>query len=69
LTTNSIREITIRILKEKQKPMTIKEISEYVLKERTLRSNTPLATISAVLQRSSEFVRVGKGTYYLKNQN
>lgn len=61
----SIEEIARILIKENNRPMTIKEITQKVLERKTLTTKTPHSSVSASLQRSSLFKRVGKGTYDL----
>ena len=66
--TESCAELAIKILKNEGKPMRIREITRKILEIRQLKSKTPASTVSAMLQRSSAFKRVGLGTYYLNEE-
>lgn len=58
---NSIRSIAYRVLKKKNKPMSVREIAELILKEIELKGKTPKKSVSSVLQRCHEFVKVSNG--------
>ncbi len=63
----SIHAITLKILKEHNKPMTIKEITPLVLKQKKFSGKNPRQSISSILQRSQYVKRVSKGTFQLIN--
>lgn len=48
----SVQGIIIRFLKTKKEPATMKEITEHVLQQRKLDTETPGHTIRGVIQRS-----------------
>ena len=62
----SILSIALKLLKESEKPMNVKEITKLVLEEKSLIGKTPYNTISAILQRSDLVTKIGKATYVLK---
>jgi len=62
---NSVHAIAIKVLKENGSPMTIKEITKSVLKQREIKSKTPYNSVSAVMQRSKFIKKVGRGKYTL----
>ncbi len=49
---DSIHGIIIKFLKLKQKPVTMREITDYVLQQRKLDTKTPGQTIRGVILRS-----------------
>ena len=53
---DSIHGIIIRFLKSEKKPISMKEITAHVLKQKKLNSDTPGNSIRGVLQRS-KFIR------------
>lgn len=57
--------IALKILKESERPMNVKEITKIVLEKKSFKGKTPYNTISAVLQRSDRVTKVGKATYAL----
>ena len=62
----SVLSIALKLLKESEKPMNVKEITKLLLEEKSLTSKTPYNTISAILQRSDLVTKIGKATYVLK---
>ena len=64
---NSSLAIILKLLKESDSPMTVKELTNLVLEEKQLSGKTPERTISAVLQRSHRVVKVGKATYAIND--
>ncbi len=60
----TVKDIITRILEKSNRPLSIKEITKEVLKEKMVSSNT----ISMVLQKYDDFVRVSKGVYALKGK-
>ena len=62
----SVLSIALKLLKESEKPMNVKEITKLVLEEKSLIGKTPYNTISAILQRSDLVTKIGKATYVLK---
>ena len=65
---NSSLAIILKLLKESDSPMTVKELTKLVLEEKQLSGKTPERTISAVLQRSHRVVKVGKATYAIDDK-
>ena len=65
---NSSLAIILKLLKESNPPMTVKELTKLVLEKKQLSGKTPDRTISGVLQRSDRVVKVGKATYTINNQ-
>ena len=65
---NSSLSIILELLKESDKPMTVREITKLVLEKKTFTTKTPERTISAVLQRSKRVIKVGKATYAINEQ-
>ena len=65
---NSSLAIILKLLKESDSPMTVKELTNLVLEEKQLSGKTPERTISAVLQRSHRVVKVGKATYAIDDK-
>jgi len=65
---NSSLAIILKLLKESDSPMTVKELTKLVLEEKQLSGKTPERTISAVLQRSNRVVKVGKATYAINDK-
>jgi len=65
---NSSLAIILKLLKESDSPMTVKELTKLVLEEKQLSGKTPERTISAVLQRSYRVVKVGKATYAINDK-
>ena len=65
---NSSLAIILKLLKESDSPMTVKELTNLVLEEKQLSGKTPERTISAVLQRSYRVVKVGKATYAIDDK-
>ena len=65
---NSSLAIILKLLKESNSPMTVKELTKLVLEKKQLSGKTPDRTISGVLQRSDRVVKVGKATYTINNQ-
>ena len=63
---DSIRKIAYDILKNSENPMKVKEIVTQVLEKKQLQTKTPASTISAILQRSNDFVKTDRGTYTIK---
>jgi len=49
---NTIHGNIIKFLKASKEPKSMKEITEHILKERSLNTNTPNNTIRGVIQRS-----------------
>ena len=47
----SVLSIALKLLKESEKSMNVKEITKLVLEEKSLIGKTPYNTISAILQR------------------
>lgn len=64
---DSVHARVISILKEFDKPMTTKEITDIILEQRSISSKNPYTTVSAILQRSQYTERVGRGTYAIKS--
>ena len=62
----SVLSIALKLLKESEKPMNVKDITKLVLEEKSLIGKTPYNTISAILQRSDLVTKIGKATYTLK---
>lgn len=60
----SVKEIIERVLKAAERPLTIKEISKEVLKEKMISPNTIVLTLQ---KYKDKFERVEKGVYQLKN--
>ena len=65
---NSSLAIILKLLKESDSPMTVKELTKLVLEKKQLSGKTPERTISGVLQRSDRVVKVGKATYALNDK-
>ena len=65
---NSSLAIILKVLKESDSPMTVKELTKLVLEKKQLSGKTPERTISGVLQRSDRVVKVGKATYALNDK-
>ena len=65
---NSSLAIILKLLKESDSAMTVKELSKLVLEEKPLSGKTPERTISGVLQRSDRVVKVGKATYAINDK-
>ena len=63
---NSMHSLAIKILKESEKPMKIREITNKILEQKSISSKNPYTTVSAILQRSQYTTRVAKGTYTIK---
>ena len=65
---NSSLAIILKLLKESNSPMTVKELTKLVLEKKQLSGKTPDRTISGVLQRSNRVIKVGKATYTINEQ-
>ena len=65
---NSSLAIILKLLKESNSPMTVKELTKLVLEKKQLSGKTPDRTISAILQRSNRVIKVGKATYTINEQ-
>lgn len=61
----SVHAIALKIMKEHNKPMTVKEITKLVLEKKTISSKVPYQTISSILQRSQYVKRVSRSTFQL----
>jgi len=61
----SYHGLAIQILEREGRPMKLKEIIKEILELKKTNGKTPGNTISAVLQRSKYFERVGKASYQL----
>lgn len=67
LHSNSIHVVILNILKNKKNPMTITEITESVLKKKSMKSVRPNCTINAILQRSQYVTKTERGCYKLNS--
>ena len=65
---NSSLAIILKLLKESNSPMTVKELTKLVLEKKRLSGKTPDRTISAILQRSNRVIKVGKAAYTINEQ-
>ena len=65
---NSSLAIILKLLKESNSPMTVKELTKLVLEKKQLSGKTPDRTISGVLQRSNRVIKVGKAAYTINEQ-
>jgi len=64
---NSTHVVILNILKNKKSPMSIKEITESVLKKKPLKSKRPNCTVNATLQRSDYVTKTERAFYKLKS--
>lgn len=63
-----IRKIAIHILRKHGKPMKRKNLYEKILQyDIGLESNKPTEVVRKAIERSEEFIRVGRGLYSLKS--
>jgi len=58
-------ELAIKILKEQNNPMTIKELTEKISKMKSIHTQTPNKSICLALNRSNQITKVSKGKYAL----
>jgi DNA-directed RNA polymerase delta subunit len=61
-------ELTIKILEKEGRPMSIREITNEVLKFKKINGKTPQKSLSSVLQSSDQVKRISPGVYALVNQ-
>jgi len=64
----SYRYLAKKILEESNEPMSVREITEQILKIKSVIGKTPDKSISSVLQGSKEFRRVRPGTYTINKE-
>ena len=60
-----IRKLTVIVLEEAGRPMSIKEITEKILEKRFIASKTPNSTVCAALNSNEKIKRIDKNTYAL----
>ncbi len=65
----SIHSIAHTLLKKSGKPMSVRDITNVVLKHKPLNGKTPQNTVNAILQRSEHFKKVGWGSYAIKSNS
>ena len=64
---SSLHGIVVKILKQSNKPMRVRDILDKVMKIRKIKSKTPLNSIVNTLQTSKYVVRTGYGLYRYKS--
>ena len=59
----SFHGLAISILKNSNRPLTVKEITERILRVKRIKGKTPNNTVNSILQYSEHAKRVGRGLY------
>ena len=59
----SFHGLAISILKNSNRPLTVEEITERILRVKRIKGKTPNNTINSILQYSKHAKRVGRGLY------
>jgi len=62
----SIHGLVVKILRQSNRPMRARKITDKVMKVKKMKSKTPLNTIVHILQTSKHTFRVGYGLYRFK---
>ena len=63
-----IEAFAVQILQDSKKPMTAAEITQRILKKRSLKSKKPVNSVYAVLYRSDRFKMVGPSLFSLTDE-
>lgn len=63
-----IKDVAYKILKRAGKPLHISTITDLVMNEIDIKSETPKKSVNSVLQRDPRFKRVDRGTFTINEK-